>query len=327
MTKSIKVAAILLPALILQLVITPGKAAATTKTGVHLLSTQDLAHAKQLLAAKDGEHFVTIPLTFSDLNRHQQWQQFFDQCRQEQFAPIIRLATESQDGVWIKPNRRQIVQMFEFLDSLDWPTEELYLIVFNEVNHAQEWGGEINPREYARVLEFTSYWARTEPREYVVLPAAMDLAAPNGPSTMEAFTYLDQMYQANPRVFDYIDLWNSHSYPNPGFSSSPVNQTKNSMRGFIHELNYLKRKTGRDLEVLITETGWKANAATLPWLDAYYLYAFQHIWSHPRVVGVTPFVVQGSPGPFAEFSFFDRDGEPTAQFKAFTEALKTTASP
>ncbi len=292
--------------------------------GVHLLSTRDLDHAKSLLAADKGEKFATIPLTFQDLNHQEEWQRFFNDAKANNFIPIVRLATESRDGIWSKPNRRQIVHMFEFLNQLDWPDDELHIIVFNEVNHAKEWGGDISPQEYAQVLDFTCKWAHTEAKDYIVLPAAMDLAAPNGSETMEAFTYLEAMYRYNPKIFNQIDIWNSHSYPNPAFSSSPTRSAKNSMRGFIHELNYLKRKTGRDFEVIITETGWKANRQTAPWLNNYYLYAFQHIWSHPQVIGVTPFVVQGSPGPFESFSFYDAENNPTIHFDAFQNALIKT---
>ena len=235
--------------------------------------------------------------------------------------PIVRLATKVEDGGWIKPNRWQIVRLISFLNLLEWPTEDRYIIVFNEVNHAKEWGNSINPAEYAQILKFTSRWAHTEPQNYKVLPAAMDLAAPNGAETMEAFNYLERMLQA-PDVFDHIDLWNSHSYPNPGFSSPPTLRAKNSMRGFLHELDYLKRKTGKDFEVMITETGWTVNRSTAPWLKNYYLYALQHIWSHPQVKAVTPFVAKGSPGHLLTLVFMMLNGQPTVHYEAFQEALK-----
>ncbi len=290
--------------------------------GVHLLSPRDLPHAQELLSKGDDWKFVTVPLTFEDLNHKQEWQQFFYDAREAKFRPIIRLATKFENGAWVVPNKRQIVQMFEFLDELEWPNHKLYVIAFNEVNHAPEWGNKINPAEYARILEFTARWAHTNDKEYIVMPAALDLAAPNGTKTMEAFNYLEKMWQYNPQIFDYIDVWNSHSYPNPGFSSSPTRTAKNSIRGFLHELSYLKRKTGRDFDVMITETGWEANRSTTPWLESYYLYALQHVWSHPQVIGVTPFVVKGAPGPFAGFSFFDGDDRPTVQYDALQKALE-----
>lgn len=293
--------------------------------GVHILSPVDLEYAKKLFTQDGVErdwHFLTVPLTLNDMNQFEYWQDFFIEAKRHKFIPIVRLASTVENGVWAQPNRRQIVGMFKFLNQLDWPSNQRFVIVFNEVNHAKEWGNKIDPAGYADILEFTARWAHTEQANYKVLPAAMDLAAPNAPETMEAFTYLELMLEHNPRIFDHIDVWNSHSYPNPAFSSSPQRMTQDSIRGFEHELAYLKNKTGRDFKVIITETGWVMNRSTVPWLSQYYLYAMQHVWIHPQLIGVTPFLLRGSPGNFADFSFFDEQNQPTQIFDAFTRAFR-----
>lgn len=294
--------------------------------GVHILSPGDLESARTLLkegSMQDDWHFLTIPLTANDLNQLEMWQSFFKDCKRYKFIPIVRLATyHSEPGVWVRPSRYDIVKLFSFMNQLSWPTEQRFVIVFNEVNHAQEWGGRVDPLTYTQTLEFTTSWAKTEKASYVVMPAAMDLAASNGAQTMEAFTYLNKMLEYNPWIFDHVDVWNSHSYPNPAFSSSPERTTQNSLRGFEHELNFLKKKTGREFKVIITETGWAENRYTLPWLKSYYLYAFQHVWSHPQVIGVTPFLLRGAPGQFAQFSFFDEHNQPTKTFEAFRAGVK-----
>jgi len=195
------------------------------------------------------------------------------------------------------------------------------VIVFNEVNHAKEWGNKIDPEGYVEVLRFASNWAKSEAKNYQVLPAAMDLAAPNGSATAEAFTYLEKMYEADDRIFGYLDYWNSHSYPNPAFSASPEATAKNSVRGFVHELAYLKEKTGRELQTFITETGWVENKNTRRWLDSYYDYTASNVWSDPRVMAVTPFVLQGDPGPFSGFTFIDKENKPTLQYQAYKNAI------
>ncbi len=296
-----------------------------TIMGVHILSPGDLEYANQVFDQEDLErdwHLLTVPLTLNDVNQLELWQDFFLKAKKYKFIPMVRLSTRVENGIWQQPNRRQIVGMFKFLNQLDWPVDQRFVIVFNEVNHAKEWGNEIDPAGYADILEFTAHWAHTESANYKVLPAAMDLAAPNGPETMEAFDYLNLMLKHNPRIFDYVDVWNSHSYPNPSFSSSPVRRTKNSLRGFEHELAYLKNKTGKEFKVIITETGWVMNRTTEPWLSQYYLYAMQHVWTHPQVIGVTPFLLRGAPGSFATFSFFDEHNQPTSIFNAFTEAFR-----
>lgn len=293
--------------------------------GIHILQPYELADAKKLLTKNDESdawHYVTIPLSLNDVQKKDEWQGFFDQARADKVIPIVRLVTKIENESWKVPSRFETVQLLSFLSQLEWPTAERHIIIFNEVNHAKEWGGTINPAEYAGVLEFASSWAHSENKNFVVLPAAMDLAAPNGSQTMEAFTYLKKMQAANPEILTYIDKWNSHSYPNPGFSASPTLSGQNSLRGFEIELAYLKAQTGKDYQVFITETGWVANRATQRWLDAYYAYAVQHIWSHPQIVAVTPFLLRGDPGPFKSFTFLDEKNQPTAQYRALQKALQ-----
>lgn len=301
--------------------------AVSERMGLHVLSLDELDKVQQFFqATKSAEPdtqwwYITIPFTMADLDRLDEWQRFFDQAQQYKIIPIVRLATKFENGAWAVPTRRDITRQVQGLSSLRWPTEQRHVIVFNEVNHAKEWGNRLDPAGYAEILAFTASWLQSEPYDYKVLPAAMDLAAPNSVGTRDAFAYFTAMLEANPEVFAQIDYWNSHSYPNPGFSSPPARRAVNSLWGFDYELTFIKEKTGRDLQVFITETGWANNAVTRKWLSTYYTYALQHIWSDPRVVAVTPFVLKGDPGPFAEFGFIDRNDKPTLQYKALQEAI------
>lgn len=295
------------------------------KLGIHLLQTYEIDQAKELFKnAKQDEkwHYVTIPFTLEDLTKKAEWQNFFTQAKKHKLIPVIRLATKFENNAWQIPNRKEIVNMVDFLADLDWPTTKKHLIIFNEVNHAKEWGGIIDPAGYALVFRFTASWAHSLNKNFIVMPAAMDLAAPNGKQTMDAFIYLEQMLVADPEIFYYPDLWNSHSYPNPGFSASPERTNRTSLRGFLHELDFIKNKTGREMQVMITETGWDLNGKTDRWLEQYYLYASQHIWNNDKVVAVTPFLLRGAPGPFAGFSMLDENNQPTKQYQAYVKAMQ-----
>ncbi len=296
-----------------------------SKMGIHILSTEELPAAKQLVSLPNTDnqwHYVTIPFTNEDVGRPEQWQQFFDDARNQRLIPIVRLATKVEGDYWVQPTRKNVVDQLNLLSSLSWPTENKHVIIFNEVNHAKEWGNEIDPKGYAQMFRFASSWARAIDSQFVVLPAAMDLAAPNGPITAEAFTYLNEMYIFDEEIFNYADAWNSHSYPNPGFASSPARKAKNALNGFEYELDYLKNKTDQDFKVYITETGWEQTYRLQRSLPSYYSFALQNVWSHPDVVAVTPFILQGSPGPFSGFSFLDESNRPTAQYRAFRSALE-----
>ncbi len=299
--------------------------------GVHILNIHEFDQVTDFandVLERQAERFVTVPLTLEDLDNKDAWQQFFDRLQDERMTPIVRLATRYDPTInaWVKPTRQDVVELISFLDELSWPTENRYIIIFNEVNHAKEWGGEIDPAGYVDTFIFASNWAHASHQDFVVLPAAMDLAASNGfdasgHRTQEAFSYLREMHTINGDVFSYADVWNSHSYPNPGFSAAPYKSTKNSLRGYQHELAFLENLTGKTYQVMITETGWEANLLTLPWLETYYTYTLQYIWNDERIIAVTPFVLQGDPGPFAGFGFLDRHQQPTAQYHALDAAL------
>lgn len=292
--------------------------------GIHLLNPSEIKEVKNFFYDQGDEwSYATIPLSLADLDKVEEWREFFRLAKEYKIIPLIRLTSKFEDGAWQVPNRKEITSYFRFLNQFDWPTEERYIIVFNEVNHAKEWGNSIDPIKYAQVLSFTSDWAHSENQNYKILPAAMDLAAPNGYETMEAFNFLDKMLKYDPNIFDKIDYWNSHSYPNPGFSSSPTRTGKNSLRGFQHELTYLKNRTGLKPEVFITETGWVSNKYNNRWLSNYYIYALKYVWSDERVKGVTVFVLRGDPGPFAEFGFLDSNNQFTTQYFAVKKAIET----
>lgn len=296
------------------------------KMGVHLLQTYELDNASAMfdqLEKSDEWHYITIPFSLDDLNKKTVWQDFMRQAKEHKIRPIVRLVSRFENGSWKIPNRKEVVDQLDFLASLDWPTSERYVIIFNEVNHANEWGGQLNPADYARTFAFAASWAHALDKNFVVLPAAMDLAANNSGETMDAFVYLEKMFEYDPEVFSYVDVWNSHSYPNPAFSASPEKTDRQSLRGFIHELAWLKDKTGQDFKVVVSETGWQTNSKTSYWLKNYYSYAWQHIYTDDRIIAVTPFVLQGAPGPFANFSFLDEDGKQTLAYQAYVEAVKS----
>lgn len=295
--------------------------------GVHILHPAEMEEAATLIKNEynqDDWSYVTMTLSLEDLAKKDEWQKAFDQAKNYKIKPIVRLVTrfDSEKNAWAVPTRAEIVSYFSFLNSLTWPTENKLLIAFNEVNHASEWGGSLNPGQYAGILSFVADWAHTENNHYLILPAAMDLAANNSGNTREAFAYLNQMLEGEPDVFSKIDFWNSHSYPNPAFSSAPQKTGQNSLSGFAYELDWLKEKTGRELKVFITETGWEENSKTKNKLYNYYSYAAEKIWTDERIVAVTPFVLKGDPGPFSKFTLIKGDNQTTIQYTAVQNAIK-----
>jgi hypothetical protein len=305
--------------------------AQTAKMGMHVLSMGEVEPAVTLLREQDKNndqwYYITIPFTNEDVAKSADWQVFFAQAKTLRVIPIVRLATQTSGDSWIIPNRKTVVDQLNLLAALEWPTAERRVIIFNEVNHAKEWGNEIDPAAYAELFRFSALWARSLQKNFIVMPAAMDLAAPNGTQTRDAFNYLNGMAEFDSDIFTYADAWNSHSYPNPAFSAPPQRKGQNSLYGYQHELAYLEKKGITTLPVYITETGWVENRTTSRYLASYYLYAFKNIWlPDSRIVAVTPFVFAGSPGPFATFSFTTANGKPTVHYDALKKVLGTTST-
>lgn len=287
--------------------------------GVHILEPGELEYVLPY-RGESSKFYVTVPMVITD-RRTDIWQRFFETAFKAGITPLVRWVTLYKNGSWQVPTRREIVEASSFLTALNWPGERT-VILFNEPNHALEWGGKVDPEGYAETAAFAASWLKTEKVSYTVLPAGLDAAAPNNGTMIDSLRYMERMYRARPELFDLIDGWTSHSYPNPGFSASASRVGKNSLRGYENELSTLKRLTGKQYLVYITETGWKQSKAVNRLLPGYYQYAVKHIWNDERIKAVTVFLLRGFKGPFEDFSLLDSDHKPTAQMQALMKAAK-----
>ena len=127
------------------------------KFGIHILDPSDLQKAQELVNSSGGDWgWVTVVIRDDDMN-FDKWQAFMNECRERHLVPLVRIATHLEGTNWIKPILEDSQKWAEFLNRLNWPVKDQYVILFNEPNHAKEWGGEVNPKEYARILlDFSS---------------------------------------------------------------------------------------------------------------------------------------------------------------------------
>lgn len=304
----------------------PAAAASQDKLGIHIMHIDEIELAGEFLQSleldREQWRYVTVPLVLSDLEQFESWQNNFNIAKKYKLRPIVRLVTEFKNNAWQIPTKKDVVEQLEFLSKLEWPDEKRTVIAYNEVNHAAEWGGQLDPKGYAEILQFVLAWSHSESERIAVLPAALDLDAPNSNKTRRALEYWQYVYEARQEIFSELDGWNSHSYPNPGFVGSPRNSGLNSISGFVVELSWLDQLTSERLPVYITETGWKDILRTGPMISSYYEYALNNVWDNDRVAAVTPFVLKSQPGPFAEFSFLNELNLPTRQHTSLFNALK-----
>ncbi|HUV71807.1 MAG TPA: hypothetical protein VMW25_02250, partial [Clostridia bacterium] len=156
-------------------------------------------------------------------------------------------------------------------------------------------------------------------QNFKILNAGLDLAAPNSKETMDAYYFLREMKAEVPDIFEKLDGWASHSYPNHGFVGKPWETGKVSIKGYEWELWVLKNHFGlqKTLPVFITETGWPSGTKYYDEVTAatYLKDALERVWlEDDRVVAVTPFVLNYQSELFAPFSWFDKDGQPYPQY-------------
>ena len=267
-------------------------------------NTDQFSHVKELVNFNGGDWgYVTLIIEEKDRNK-EKWQGTFDQLRKLHLIPIIRIATSAEGENWRRPEIQDTQEWADFLDSLNWVTKNRYITLFNEPNHGSEWGGEVDVKSFAKVsLEFAKK-LKEKNRDFIVMLAGFDAAAPSWmPGLEDEEIFLEKMLFETPNIFDYIDGWSSHSYPNPGFSGSPYAGGKGSIRTYEWELGLLNSLgINKELPVFITETGWKRGDENT--VAENFQVAFNQIWlPDNRVVAVTPFVFDYQGEPFLEFSW------------------------
>lgn len=307
------------------------------KYGIHVADPSNLDHASALLNSSGGDWgYVTIVIPQNERNL-EKWQDIFDKMRRLHLIPIVRIATTLEGDIWKKPVLEDIPSWVDFLDSLNWVVKNRYVVLFNEPNHAKEWGGSINPEEYARLLSTFSDKLREKSADFFILPAGLDTSSPNSSNTLDMERYVQRMKTEVPTIFEKIDGWTSHSYPNPGFSGSPYSSGRGTIRSYNWELNLLKQLgLNRAIPVFITETGWphkeginyNGNYFSETQTSSFMEEAYLNAWNENYIVAITPFLLSYQSYPFDNFSWMKPDGTTFyQQYETLKSLPKTKGEP
>lgn len=301
---------------------------ANNRFGIHILDPNEIDKISDLVNSSGGDWgYVTVPLRTDDRDR-EKWLSFFKTCKEKHLIPIVRLATTMNGYGWARPDLYDSLDTANFLNDMPWPVKNRYIVVYNEPNHAAEWGGVVDPADYARVLKYTSLIFKQRSQDFFILPAGFDAAAPSNLPTHESlYNFVYKMNYSYRDVFEHIDGWASHSYPNPGFSGSPADRHKMSIVSFNHEVSFLEQFTSKQLPIFITETGWDQERLGEERTADFYRYSFASIWNNNRVVTVTPFLLLAGEGSFKKFSFLKPDGSEGKVYLALKNMDKLSGSP
>lgn len=289
--------------------------------GIHIISAtpDESSPAADLVNSSGGDWgYVTVLIESKDRNK-QKWQAFFDDLRRRHIIPIVRLATQPEGSYWKRPYEGEEEAWADFLDSLNWPVKNRYVVIYNEPNHATEWGNFVDPESYAKVLDKTISALKKKSDDFFVLNAGFDVSTPHKPPQyFDALTFMHKMEESVPGIFTKLDGWTSHSYPNPNFSGSPNAAGRGTLRTYLWENQTVKQfgVTG-PLPIFITETGWKhaegiKHDRLLPAAETvgdYFKIAFRDAFSNNKIAAITPFLLNYQEEPFDHFSFKKITGE------------------
>ncbi len=299
--------------------------------GIHILFPDELSDAAKLVNSTGGDWgYVTIPIQASDKNLVK-WQGFMDNCRKYHLIPIVRLATDGDffsKSSWSKPTDGDVMDFANFLSSLNWPTKNRYVVVFNEPNRGDEWGGSPDPAEYAEILSYAADVFKQRSDEFFIISAGLDNASSNIPGqSINEYSFIRQMGSAVPGVFAKIDGMASHSYPNPGFSQEPSSYGYMGTASFKYEDGLMQDLDGKQLPVFITETGWTDTQVSESLQSAYYIDALTSFWNDKNIIAVTPFLLRAGTGPFTQFSFIKDGSQKKDKYNAMQNLQKNKGEP
>jgi len=304
------------------------------KFGIHLAISayEDLEKAANLVNSHGDWGYITLVMQENDLN-HDKWQGVFDQLRRLHLIPIVRLATSLENGHWRAPQAKEAQKWADFLNSLNWVVKNRYVVLFNETNRADEWGGRVDPKDFAEITYSLAKTLKESHSDFFVMMAGLDSAAPSQlPQYEDEAVFLKKTLITQKNLFDYLDGLASHSY-----SKNGRQRGRNSIYNYQWELAILKNLgIEKNLPVFITETGFPHREGKSPDFsfpsekviaDLTRNY-FVEILKDPKVVAITPFILNYQDEPFDHFSWQKpNSNEFYSQYETVQKVVKVKGEP
>ena len=288
----------------------------------------DLIKAAPLINSNGNWGWATIVIQSNDLNVSK-WQRFMNEARRLHVQPIVRLATTFQNGSWTRPTESNIDDFASFLIKLNWPTKKLPVVLFNEINHGAEWGGQVDVKNYTDIAIYATTKLKQTSDDFIIMGAGMDLAAPEKPPNFKSAEIIyEEIKSYKPEYFENLDALASHSYPNPGFAGLPTDTGRMSILGYDWELSLFKKlQVKSDYPVYITETGWPAKTFTRNTTSKFNMMAHDIWLKDERIQAITYFTFNYPYPPFSAFSWVDTGEELHQEYSILKNIDKGTNLP
>jgi len=288
--------------------------------------------ADELVNSKGGDWgYVLIPYSVKDYDSAK-WGRVFNQLINKHLIPVIQLW-----NVDVNDYKKETRKAANFLNNFIWPIRYRYISVYNEPNDNNFWYGNANAKEYAQILNYTIDTFKGINSDFYTMNGAFNISTSNTTQHIDGFEFMKLMNDAVPGIFDKLDAWASHPYPQPNFSGSPYDTGRMGIRAYESELDYLKNEIGvkKNLPVFITETGW-AHAEgesydnsflTDDIVAKYFKIAYEEFWlKDDRVRAVMPFTVIYD-SPFDHFSWVNEDKVPYLHYDVVKSIKKVAGEP
>lgn len=297
------------------------------KYGIHILDTSEINKAAEFVNSGGGQWgYVTIPIRANDRDLIK-WTDFMKKSRELKVIPVLRIASFPVEDHWMAPNEYDLVDFSNFLDELPWPVKNRYVVVYNEPNHEGEWGGFVNPFEYARVLDRAIDIFHKKSSDYFIISAGMDSSAPNGDNSMDEYLYFKKMEEDWPGILGRADGFSSHAYGNPAFSTWPNVYSRVNIASYRFETEYLNKLGIEKPKLFITEAGWREDIIGDYAMETFFKMAFSEVWTEENIVTITPFLLNAQQGAFTGFSFMDTNGSWKNFARKIMETPKVKGNP
>lgn len=230
--------------------------------------------------------YLTILLTREDRDNELSGhvlQQVLDRCYETRLQPIVRVGTryDLESGVWDRPDAQDPARWRALFEQVRWPNRTVWIVPANEPNLGREWGGQVDVAGYVRYLNaFMATFAESD--QFKVVNAPLNLSNPHQlPKMQDAFDFLSEMSELDGTIFERLPAWASNAYKVDGFGDG----LRFTHRGYELELEFI----GREMPVIITETGW-LNRHAEDEVARFYTQAYQDWKKDHRVIAATPLI-------------------------------------
>ena len=296
------------------------------KIGVHLISPTDeeIAEACRSLANANGGSGGKLTLTLVKGIDTGTLQRFHDIARNEQCMFIHPIKNSFDDPYWKPLDESTINYFVDLFKNIRPSTKYLYVVLGNEVNRGDEWGGECDPAGYAHIARSAAEKLKLNVPNIQIGLAGLDAYAPNGGFYCSRDYFLREVVKAEPSLInDYIDFQVVHEYPDADMTGSLRSLWK-SEKAVLADLGVKK-----DLPVVISEIGWRRHRGLTDIVAAQRLYhAVERLNAEPQIWAITPFVYKYCGQPFDDFSLVNCDNNmPTTGFNFLADLPKVKGDP